>query len=42
MFYPTDVSEFLEQLNIGCPCIIMFISKPSNQKRSFNLVLINI
>jgi hypothetical protein len=35
--YPTNISKFLEQIYIGQPWVIMFISKPSNQKRLFHL-----
>lgn len=35
--YPANVSKFLEQIYIGRPGIIMFISKTCDEKRLFHL-----
>jgi hypothetical protein len=35
--YPANVSKFFEQIYVGCPGIIVFISKPCDKKRLLHL-----
>ena len=35
--YSANVSKFFEQIYIGCPSIIVFISKPCDKKRLLHL-----